>query len=377
MADTNMEGQRKKDPFEAEPWLIAEVFARIDNQPDAFILKWVNEQYHSTYKDEFQQPHKYNKHMSWLKSIKTKKRKLDDAQGIINETINWIDYKKIDSLNISRANLSRCRAVIGALKGKMLSSIPVQHTYADFIDEERNTIPERQDEWMLMTGKPFDVKEDYRWLKWADYILTYAGNDITDDLDIWIIAKVFANRDREHYYSIADTKTNNTPKSKYFIDKEDLDGKRLDWNDVLGGIPLISKAEEPEPKVYMQDLDDWLDYRPWVSKEKEDIYIKALADSQAAKLNFKLFPFSLPLTGVAQMHNTSEWSEPIMGFYGFATFLWNIHPNTPWALPSKQLEEYCQEEQTLNNLHLVFKFGNVQFGWRFDPPKKGKSNIQD
>ena len=76
------------------------------------------------------------------------------------------------------------------------------------------------------------------------------------------------------------------------------------------------------------------------------------------------------------MHNPSEWSEPIMGFYGFATFLWNIHPNTPWALPSKQLEEYCQEEQTLSNLHLVFKFGDVQFGWRFDPPNKGKSNIQ-
>ena len=59
-----------------------------------------------------------------------------------------------------------------------------------------------------------------------------------------------------------------------------------------------------------------------------------------------------------------------------ATFLWSIHPDTQWDLPSKQLEEYCQEEQTLNNVHLVFKFGDIQFGWRFDPPKKDKSNIQ-
>ncbi len=320
ISNTNMERQQKKDPFEAEAWLIAEVFARIDNQPDTFILKWVNERCHSTYKDEFQQPHKYNKHMSWVKSIKTKKRKLDDAQGIINEKINWLDYKKIDTLNISRTNLSRCRAVIGALKGKMLPSIPVQHTHTEFIDGERNTIPERQDEWILMNDKPFDFKEDYRWLKWADYILTYAGEYITNDLDIWIIAKVFANRDREHYYTIADTKTNNTSKSKYFIDKDNLEGNRLDWNDVLGGVPLISEAEELEPKAYMQDLDDWLDYRPWVSKEKEDIYIKALANSQAAKLNLKPFPFDLRLTGVAQMHNPAEWSEPITGFYMFATF---------------------------------------------------------
>ena len=371
-----MEGKRKKDPFEAESWLIAEVFARIDNQPDALILKWVNEQYHSTFKDEFQQPYKYNKNMSWVKSIKIKKRKLDDAQGIINEEINWIDYKKIDQLNISRANLSRCRAVIGALKGKILTSIPAQPTYAEFIDEEGNTISDRQSEEMMMNSKPFDFKEDYRWLRWADYILTYAGEDITDNLDIWIIAKVFASRDKEHYYISGDIKTNDTPKSKYFIDKEDLEGKGLDWNDVLGGVPLISKVEEPEPKMYMKDLDDWLDYRPWVSKEKEDIYIKAIADGQATKLKFKPFPFSLPLTGVAQMYGSSKWSEPIMGFYMLATFLWSIHPDTQWDLPSKQLEEYCQEEQTLNNVHLVFKFGDIQFGWRFDSPKKGKSNIQ-
>ena len=46
MANKNMEGQRKRDPFEAEPWLIAEVFNRIDTISDQAILDWVNNQCH-------------------------------------------------------------------------------------------------------------------------------------------------------------------------------------------------------------------------------------------------------------------------------------------------------------------------------------------
>ena len=296
----------------------------------------------------------------------------------IDDKIDWLDHEKIKSFGIRDANLSRCRAVIGALKGKMLSSIPMQPVQESFIDEEGNTIPERQSEGILMAGKRFDFKEDYRWLKWADYVVTYAGEDIKDDLDIWIIAKVFANRDKEHYYKTLVTKRIIETKSKYFIDGDDTAGKGLPWNDAVGGVPffdVIKNVVKPETKMDMLDLDDWLDYRPWVSKAKEDIYIQAIADGQATKLKFKPFPFNLPQTGIAQMHQPSEWSEPVMGFYMLAIFLWNIHPSSPWALPSKQLEEYCQEEQKLHNLHLVFNFGDIQFGWRFDPTEESYMNL--
>ena len=308
---------------------------------------------------------------------KARKNSMPDT---LDDKIDWIDYEKIKIFGIKDTNLSRCRAAIGALKGKMLASIPRQPVQEAFIDEEGNEVPERQTEGLLMVGKRFDFKEDYRWLKWADYVLTYAGEDIKDDLDIWIIAKVFANRDKEHYYKTVTSKTTVETKSKYFIDGNDTVGKGIPWNAAAGGVPLfdaIKTVVKTTPnKMDMLDLDDWLDYRPWVSKAKEDIYIKALEEGQATKLKFKPFPFSLPLTGVAQMYGSSKWSEPIMGFYMLATFLWNIHPDTQWDLPSKQLEKYCQEEQTLNNVHLVFKFGDIQFCWRFDPPKKDKSNIQ-
>lgn len=373
MANKNMEGQRKSDPFEAEPWLIAEVFNRIDTISDQAILDWVNNQCHSTYRDDNGNPQKYGKSMTWVKSIKTRKRQIDKQQGDVNEDINWRDYKKIYTLNISRANLSRCRAVLGALKGKILMSVPVQSVQESFIDEEGNTVPERQGEGLMMAGKRFDLKEDYRWLIWADHILTYVGEDITDDLDIWIIAKMFAKRDREHQYSIAEITSNDKPKYKYFVDKEDLSGKDEAWNQILGGVPSISKDKTPEPEMDMQDLDDWLDYRPWVSKEKEDIYKEAIANGLATKLNFKPIEFNLPRTGTVQMHSSSQ--ERIYGFYTLASFLWSLVPDTNWQLPSQQLVDFCEEGHK-TNLHLIFNFGSIQFGWKFDPPKKGKSDIQ-
>ena len=373
MANKNMEGQRKRDPFEVEPWLIAEVFNCIDAISDQAILDWVNNQYHSTYRDDNGNPQKYGKSMTWVKSIKTRKRQIDKRQGDVNEDINWRDYKKIYSLNISRANLSRCRAVLGALKGKILMSVPVQPVQESFIDEEGNTVPERHGEGLMMAGKRFDLKEDYRWLIWADHILTYVGEDITDDLDIWIIAKMFAKRDREYQYSIDEITSTDKPEYKYFVDKEDLSGKDEAWNQILGGVSSISKDKTPEPEMDMQDLDDWLDYRPWVSKEKEDIYKEAIANGLATKLNFKPIEFNLPRTGTVQMHSSSQ--ERIYGFYTLASFLWSLVPDTNWQLPSQQLVDFCEEGHK-TNLHLIFNFGSIQFGWKFDPPKKGKSDIQ-
>ena len=368
-----MEVKRKRDPVDVDPWIIAEVFNRIDTMSDKDVLEWVNNQYHSTYRDDFGNPKKYNKNITWVKSVKTRKSIIDKEQRNINEKINWLDYKKIDALNISRDNLSRCRAVLGALKGKMLMSVPVSPLYEECIDEQRSTVSESQSKGLIMAGKRFDLKEDYRWLKWADYILTYAGENIPDDLDVWIIAKVFAKRDREYNYSVAEMKSEDKPKSKYFIDKEDLSGKGQVWENILGGMNSINESESAEHKMDSQDLDDWLDYRPWVSKEKEDIYKDALANGLAKKLNFKPIDFNLPRTGTVRMNSLSK--ESVYGFYSLATFLWGLVPDTNWQLPSQQLLDFCEEGHK-ENLYLIFNFGSIQFGWKFDPAKKGKSDIQ-
>lgn len=259
----------------------------------------------------------------------------------LDEKINWLDHEKIKSFGIRDVNLSRCRAVIGALKGKLLSSIPLGSG-------------------MIQAGRRWDFKEDYRWLKWADYVITYAGEDIKENLDIWIIAKVFANREKEFYYS------DGLKLAQY---KTILDGD---------GLPLVVKRSEErakaEPTMEMQDLDDWLDYRPWVSKENEDIYRDAIANGQATKLRFKVPSVNLPRTGVVQMHQSSkDVPEPVIGFYLLAAFLWGLTPTTNWLLPSQQLQDFCEAENK-EKLWLVFNFAGVIFGWRFDPVKKGKSD---
>ena len=85
-----MEVKRKRDPVDVDPWIIAEVFNRIDTMSDKDVLEWVNNQYHSTYRDDFGNPKKYNKNITWVKSVKTRKSIIDKEQRNINEKINWL-----------------------------------------------------------------------------------------------------------------------------------------------------------------------------------------------------------------------------------------------------------------------------------------------
>ena len=46
MARDKMEGTRKRDPFNAEPWIVTEVLSKLGTMSEKAIVEWANKQEH-------------------------------------------------------------------------------------------------------------------------------------------------------------------------------------------------------------------------------------------------------------------------------------------------------------------------------------------
>lgn len=137
--------------------------------------------------------------------------------------------------------------------------------------------------------------ESFRYVKWANYVLNNMGDVVALDIDLWTIAKAFEKRD------------------------------------TLGTDTL--------------DLDAWIDYAPYLSKDNEKRYLTAIEDKRIKPLDnmqdaFKDFLDSDPQE-LNNKYPSSARSRLADIFFGIYNWINESPQKLPsYYLPSQQLQRY-------------------------------------
>jgi len=196
----------------------------------------------------------------WLyhsNTIRQWRDKLNKDKSPLDEPIDWHDKKTMLGHGISEVNIPRIRSSIGWIKSKIIKAKllwediekdpeltkkifqlqgtrlvlrnDIPHEAIKNKGDEQKQAPDPEILRQIQSGE-FTRKmaaaipqETYRYAYWCDYILNAAGDSITKDSDLWIITKNFVRRHR---------------------------------------------LKEIDSDANMNDLEDWLDFRPWASMGK-------------------------------------------------------------------------------------------------------------
>ena len=175
---------------------------------------------------------------------------------------------------------------------------------------------------------PFPLRESYRWVKWATYVSTYAGNYIDHPFDTWAVAWNFARRDR--------------------------------FNQSVG---ISSRSG-------FEDLDSWLMHRPWVEK-KEQVYLDMVNKGVVKPIyNTRDIPaldYAELTSGGFESYLSQEQKGsvilPVTGKEWIANFFTTLWKERPYMLPTQQLEFHRTQfrQRGMGELNFVFKVGETLF----------------
>ena len=137
--------------------------------------------------------------------------------------------------------------------------------------------------------------ENFRYVKWANFVLNNMGDVVALDIDLWTIAKAYENRD------------------------------------TVG--------------LDTDDLDAWIDYAPYLSGDNEKRYLTAIEENRIKPLNNRQEAFRDYLDSDPQELNNkypsiarSSLARVFLGIYDYL----NKYPKKlpPYYLPSQQIQKY-------------------------------------
>ena len=156
----------------------------------------------------------------WIKKIKN-----NDALNI-DDTVDWEDFSRLSSYSLPD------------LQPRILQSTGWFDRYTAGGNHQIS-----KDKNIESISLPEITPESYRYVKWANYVITNMRVASFLDIDLWVIAKALESRD---------------------IYDEDN-----------------------------QDIKDWIKYAPYRNETQEELYLKAIVDGTAAKLKPINFPIVL------------------------------------------------------------------------------------